>query len=219
MAETPASAWVAGGASPVNVVGIVLAAGSGERFGGPKQDELIAGETVVERAMRTAVEMCDRVVLVHRRGGGLLIDWPDCVVGGSTRSASVRAGLAAAAGWGADIMVVHCAARPLASTVIWSRVIRAVQDGAVCAVPVVPIVDSMRASAGGPADRSDFVAVQTPQAFQASVLYALHDAEPECSDDAGLITSGVEYVRGDPANIKITNRGDLDVAACLLRSM
>lgn len=207
----------------MTVVGVVLAAGNGERFGCRKQDQLVGGMTVLDRACRTARQACDDLFVVLPDDGGLLTPEWRVVKGGETRSQSVRSALKAIEQDGmttaSDIVVVHDAARPLASLVVWARVIRAVADGAVCAVPTIPITDSMRHRDGHPVDRGQFWSVQTPQAFQAPVLFGLHQGEPECSDDAGLLAIGVECVPGEVSNIKITHPGDLAVAASLLRSM
>lgn len=206
------------------IVGVVLAAGNSTRFGTLKQEALIGGVSVMDRALDTAIKMCDRVILVHN-GGGLLRPDVIAVEGGDTRSQSVRAALDFIdAPYGEfdqvhDIIVVHDAARCLATPIVWSRVIRAVEDDAICAVPTIPISDTIRHRAGAPADRDQFWIVQTPQAFRAATLFELHEDEPECSDDAGLLTLGVTFVPGDPSNIKITHPGDLAIAAGLLRSM
>lgn len=201
------------------ITGIILAAGSGTRFGSTKQDELLAGVPLWERAVETAVKSCDRVILVHSTP--LLastFEHVTVIPGGSTRSGSVREALAQINEPGPDdIIVVHDAARPLASMITWSRVIRAVMDGAVCAVPTIPIPDTIRRRSGQPADRDAFWIVQTPQAFDAGTLMELHQDEPECSDDAGLITLGVTTVDGDPANIKVTHPGDIEVAEAHIR--
>lgn len=210
------------------IVGVILAAGEGSRFGARKQDLLISGVSVLDRSMRTAMKMCDRVILVYHGGGLVHPDAWAVVEGGLTRSESVRSALAFLAaddaGWGEfdvvhDTIVVHDAARPLASAIVWSRVIRAVDEGAVCAVPTIPVTDSMRRREGPPADRNEYWIVQTPQAFQAATLFELHEGLPECSDDAGLLWSGVQCVPGETSNIKITHPGDLELAAALLRKM
>ena len=144
------------------------------------------------------------------------------VAGGTSRSASVRAGLHALPP-DAVAVAVHDAARPLAPAEVWDRVLAAVADGADAAVPVVPVTDTVKqVGADGSArtlDRSRLVAVQTPQAFRTAVLRAAHDGEPEATDDAGLVEAAggqVVLVAGDPTNLKITAPTDLLVAAALL---
>jgi 2-C-methyl-D-erythritol 4-phosphate cytidylyltransferase len=139
--------------------------------------------------------------------------------GGATRSASVRAGLAAVPD-DADVILVHDAARPVPVPEVWQRVRAAIAAGADAAVPAVPVSDTLRELGGGTVDRSRLVAVQTPQAFRAAALRVAHAGEPEGTDDASLVeaTGGrVVVVDGDPANIKITSPVDLALAELLCR--
>jgi 2-C-methyl-D-erythritol 4-phosphate cytidylyltransferase len=141
------------------------------------------------------------------------------VAGGSTRSASVRAGLAAVP-TDATTIVVHDAARPVPVPDVWDRVLAAVRAGADAAVPGVPVADTLREIGGSTVDRSRFVAVQTPQAFRADALRAAHADGADGTDDASLVEAGggrVVVVDGDPANLKITTPFDLAVAELLCR--
>jgi 2-C-methyl-D-erythritol 4-phosphate cytidylyltransferase len=200
---------------------IVVAGGRGERFGERKQYLTLGHERVLDWALRSAVGGADGVVLVVPAD---VADQPEplatvVVSGGATRSASVRAGLAAVPAE-VDTIIVHDAARPVPVPDVWARVLAAIEVGADAAVPVVPVADTLREVGGGTVDRTRFVAVQTPQAFRASVLRAAHADRPEGTDDASLIeTAGgrVVIVDGDPANIKITTPVDLSVAEHLCR--
>ena len=146
--------------------------------------------------------------------------------GGATRSESVRAGIAAIPNESeADVIVVHDAARPLATGALFSAVTAAVAegadgaDGADGAVPAVPVTDTIRHADDGPLDRSRLRAVQTPQAFRAAALRRAHRGAPEATDDATLVEAAggsVLLVDGDPDNVKITTPGDLEVAEALL---
>ena len=130
----------------------------------------------------------------------------------------MRAGLAAVPE-AAEVIVVHDAARPLASEALFAAVVGAVRDGADAAVPGVPVTDTLRRRGGGLVDRDELVAVQTPQAFAADRLRAVHATEPEATDDASLVEAAggrVVVVDGEPANRKITEPADLAVAAALL---
>ncbi|MEO7429481.1 MAG: 2-C-methyl-D-erythritol 4-phosphate cytidylyltransferase, partial [Acidimicrobiales bacterium] len=141
------------------------------------------------------------------------------VVGGATRSGSVRAGLAGVPDH-AEVIVVHDAARPVPLPEVWERVLAAIEAGADAAVPCVPVTDTLRVLGGSTAPRERFVAVQTPQAFRATALRAAHQANPDGTDDASLVEAAggrVVVVDGDPANIKITTPTDLLVAELLCR--
>src|SRR5439155_14427282 len=107
------------------------------------------------------------------------------VAGGATRSASVRAGIAAIPD-DASIVVVHDAARPLATGALWSAVVEAVAD-ADAAIPAVSVSDTIREVDGTTVDRDRYVLVQTPQAFRASTLRQVHVDQPDGTDDASLV--------------------------------
>jgi len=145
------------------------------------------------------------------------------VAGGATRSASVRAGLRAVP-TDADIVVVHDAARPLAEAEHVEIVIDAVHEQhADAAVLAVPVHDTVKRVSGElvteTIDRSDLVAVQTPQAFRAEALRRAHDRGADATDDAGLVESAggcVVVVAGDPGNLKITTQRELDMARAIV---
>ena len=203
--------------------GIVVAGGAGNRFGTAKQFESIAGARLVDRAVEATAATCDDVVIVLPDG----VSWDGprvsaAVAGGATRSASVRAGLDAVAE-SATIVVVHDAARPVASTELFNAVIDAVRGGADAAVPALPVPDTVKRVDGDhvleTVARDGLVTVQTPQAFQARALRAVHATGDDATDDAALIEAAggrVVVVPGDPANLKVTTQADLGVAAALL---
>lgn len=202
---------------------IVVAGGSGRRWGGAKQFEDLLGVRVIDRSVAAAASACDGVVaVVPADAAGVpvtdVVDADVVVVGGASRSASVRAGLEAVPAH-ADIVLVHDAARPLASPALFSRVIDAVRAGAVAVVPAVPVVDTIRQLDGGVIDRDRLRAVQTPQGFDAATLRRVHEGEPDASDDAGLVEAAggvVELVEGERANLKLTDPVDRTVAEALL---
>jgi len=202
---------------------IVVAAGRGTRFGGAKQFARLGDSTLLDRAVSTAYEHANGVVVALAPDA----EWvppPGVVVtaGGATRSESVRAGLAIVPD-DAQVVVVHDAARPLASPALFDAVIRAVLAGADGAIPVRPLVDTIKRVRRGQVletlPRDDLVAVQTPQAFRASVLRAAHAAGGTDTDDSALVEAAggtVVCVPGDPRNLKVTVASDLDVVRALL---
>ena len=208
---------------------IVVAGGSGRRFGDQKQFSMLGGRPVLEWAVEACRPCSAGVVLVLPAG----LDNPDphgadaTVPGGPTRADSVRCGLAAVP-HSAEVIVVHDAARPLASPGLFDAVIEAVTGGgADGAVPGVPPSDTIKEVDGagnvtGTLDRSTLVAVQTPQAFRAGVLRRAHErAGAGATDDAVLVEAlggRVRVVPGDPRNIKITAPDDLGAAERLLAS-
>ena len=205
---------------------VVVAAGSGTRFGRAKQYERLGDRRVLDWALATARAVSEGVVLVvppdsaGRREAGV-----DAVVaGGATRSVSVRAGLAAVPG-DAEVVVVHDAARPLAPVSLFEAVVAAVRAGADAAIPGVAVASTVKRVADGrvveTVDRAGLVEVQTPQAFAAAALRQAHAGDPEATDDATLVEAAgktVAVVDGDPRNIKLTHRHDLVVARALMEA-
>ena len=195
---------------------VVVAGGSSQRFGRPKQYEVLGGARILDHSMAAARAASDGVVLVvpaadvAAEGG---------VAGGDTRSASVRNGLAAVPP-DATIICVHDAARPFATAELYRRVIDSVAGGADCAIPGVAVVDTVKVvdPAGivvSTPDRSTLRAVQTPQAFRAGVLRAAHAGGADGTDDAALVEAMggvVVVVEGSDDNRKITYPDDLEWA-------
>jgi 2-C-methyl-D-erythritol 4-phosphate cytidylyltransferase len=208
---------------------IVVAGGAGRRFGELKQFSPLGGRPVLEWAVDACRPGSAGVVLVVPAGlGDQNRHGADAVVtGGATRADSVRRGLAAVPP-DAEVIVVHDAARPLASPALFAAVIGAVADGgADGAVPGVPLRDTIKVvdesgRVTSTLDRSTLVAVQTPQAFRASVLRRAHEREgSDATDDAMLVEAlgaTVHVVPGEGGNLKITSPDDLGTAERLLAS-
>jgi 2-C-methyl-D-erythritol 4-phosphate cytidylyltransferase len=208
---------------PPRTWAIVVAAGSGARFGGPKQFQLLAGRTVLERSIEAARAVAEQVVAVVPPEAGPAPGADLTVPGGATRSESVRSGLAVVPE-DVTVVVVHDAARPLASPELFRAVVAAVAAGADGAVPGVPVPDTVkRVGADGrieeTLDRAALVLVQTPQAFAAGALRRAHEAGGQATDDAGLVEAvggRVVVVAGEPDNLKITLADDLARAEALI---
>lgn len=197
---------------------MVVAAGEGRRFGGPKQFSPLAGRLVVQWSVDAARGVADEVVLVvppaHLEDPAYHAGCTHVAPGGSTRAASVRAGLALVAPE-ADIVVVHDAARPLASPRLFALVVQAVRSGAPGAIPGLAVVDTLKQVEGdrvvATVDRDHLVAVQTPQAFAAEVLRRAHRAGGAGTDDAALLEAigeQVVVVPGEARNLKLTDLAD-----------
>ncbi|HEX2025247.1 MAG TPA: 2-C-methyl-D-erythritol 4-phosphate cytidylyltransferase, partial [Actinomycetota bacterium] len=191
----------------MRTVAVLLAAGRGQRLGAgrPKAFVELAGMTLLARAVAT-VEECPEVdgfVVVAPEGSeeraseamGRSEKGVPVVVGGPSRQSSVAAALTALPER-ADVIVCHDVARPLASPKLFSAVVAAV-DRADGAIPVLPVTDTLKQVQGDEVtetvDRTDLVAVQTPQAFRREALMAAHrhadtvaSAGP-ATDDAALL--------------------------------
>lgn len=175
-------------------------------------------------SLASAAEACGGVVLVVPAG---LVDgeYPGAtsvVAGGAERADSVRAGLAVVPS-DVEYVLVHDAARPLATVGLFTRVIEALGDSEYDAVvPVLEVTDTLKQVDGaritGTIDRSRVVATQTPQGFRAAALRAAHASGGDATDDAALVErlgGSVGTVAGESRNLKITRPEDLVVADAL----
>ncbi len=202
---------------------IVVAAGSGRRFGADKLSVAIDGDrTVLDVSIETALEASAGVVVVVRSDDPLLFATPVSrlrfVAGGETRSASARNGIDAVPD-DAAVILIHDAARPLAGLDVYQRVIEAVRSGAAAVVPAVPVVDTIRTVDGDVVDRDHLRAVQTPQGFAAGALRAAHTSGAEATDDAQLVAAlghDVVVVEGDLRSLKVTRPVDIAFVKALL---
>lgn len=174
-------------------------------------------------AARSVAEVVVLVVPADYRGTGEGADL--IVVGGVTRADSVRSGLASLPE--CDVVVVHDAARPLASTNLFREVVAAVNSGVDGAIPGLPVTDTVKRTTVRDGRvvveetliRDQLVAVQTPQAFRRDVLVRAHASHDEATDDAALVElvgGTVVIVTGDIHNVKITEPSDLARVAAAL---
>jgi len=212
----------------VHAVGIVAAAGSGLRLGAdlPKALVPLAGRPLVCWAVDAlrAGGVHDVVVAVPRDQRQAFAEalGPDVVLvdGGPSRTASVRAALAAAPE--ADAVLVHDAARPLTPPDVVARVLAAVAAGAPAVVPVLPVVDTVVVVEDDmitdAVPRATLRRVQTPQGFDRAGLVAAYEAldrDVELTDDAAVMRAAghpVTTVAGDERAAKVTVAHDLALA-------
>jgi 2-C-methyl-D-erythritol 4-phosphate cytidylyltransferase len=214
-------------------VALLVAAGRGERLGadGPKAFVMLAGRPLIEWSLAAlrAVPAVRRIVVALPEGCAAPAGTIG-VTGGAQRSHSVRAALAAAGEGAADEpILVHDAARPLATPELFTRALEALAAGGADAVVAAARVTDTIKRAGEDLrvaetlDRRGLWAVQTPQVFRRAVLAAAL-AAPEAliataTDDAWLVeqTGGVVHVVESPAeNLKVTTPVDLRLAEILL---
>jgi len=224
--------------------GIVLAAGSGTRVGhsGSKAYLPLAGRSMLVWALETLAGTggVERLVLAVRAkdlslaGEVLERELPgvevDLVAGGATRHESEYRALQHLAGairtGVITAVLLHDAARPLASTDLSERVLAAALScGA--AVPGVPVDNVLAVDPAGrlvPGNRERLVSIQTPQAFRAAPLLDAYDAAARDgftgTDTAACVERytdlEVAVVPGEPGNLKITFADDLRIAERLL---
>jgi 2-C-methyl-D-erythritol 4-phosphate cytidylyltransferase len=224
--------------SDAKILHIVVAAGTGSRFGSelPKQFCDMAGRPVVMHTVdalrchgsgKVVLVISDPMMetwrnLCHKHH----FDSPDTVPGGATRWQSVKNAIDTFGGE-ADMITVHDGARPLLSQALITRLLSAVYSGCKAVIPALQPTDSLRQlSPSGTSvsvDRSQFRAVQTPQAFDGALLREAYSRpqSPAFTDDASVaenIGAEITLVEGDPTNIKITHPLDLAIAELIFRS-
>jgi len=214
------------------VAAVVVAGGRGLRAGGdvPKQYREIAGEPVIRPALAaflTHPQVGAVQPVIHARDAsafraataGLQNLLPP-VLGGATRQASVRAGLEALAPRSPGIVLIHDAARPfLTDALIGRAIVAAKANGA--AVPAIAIADTVKkiddaAHVTETLDRSHLRTVQTPQAFDFSLIVAAHRraaaaGREDFTDDAALAEWAghqVSVFEGEAGNVKLTTNED-----------
>lgn len=218
-------------------VHIVVAAGSGSRYGGnlPKQFCDLHGRpmlmTTLERLSASAPDA--RVIVVLSPAMENMwcemcaehhFTLPHTIIyGGATRAHSVKNAVDTLdpdrVGW----VSVHDAARPMVTASMFARLLSALDGTHRGAIPAVPVTDSLRelTTDGGSraVDRSRYRAVQTPQLFDGRTLIEAYRREilPTFTDDASVMEAAgygpLALVDGDPANIKVTNPGDIDIVS------
>jgi len=230
----------------MQTVAVVLAGGSGRRFGGsmPKQLRLLAGRTLLEHCVAafdqapsvdevlvvTAEEFTAQVTAELGRYGKLA----GVVAGGSARTDSTRQAIAAIGLSGRECNVLfHDAARPLVDQRIIADCAAALRSWQAIGV-VVPSADTIVEVTGGTLGRvlprDSLARCQTPQGFRFSVIrraYELAAADPgfaalSATDDCGVVRRylpdvPIGAVPGSERNIKVTYPGDLAIAEALLR--
>jgi 2-C-methyl-D-erythritol 4-phosphate cytidylyltransferase/2-C-methyl-D-erythritol 2,4-cyclodiphosphate synthase len=209
-------------APPPRFAALLLAAGSGSRFGAAtaKQFLSIAGQPVLRHAARALLAegavlqpVGDPEAIANALAG---LDFLPPVAGGATRQDSVRAGLEALAAHAPQIVLVHDGARPLIPAGTIAALLEALRTHS-GAIPAVPVADTLKRGTDGTiaatVPRENLFRAQTPQAFHFPLLLALHRAAgPGATDDAAILEAAghsVALVAGSEDNIKLTYPEDL----------
>lgn len=217
----------------LETVAVVPAAGRGDRLGaGIAKAFVELGErTLVEIAVDSllASGVIQRVVVAappNRLDAmvSLIGDRATVMAGGPERLDSVRLALAAVGD--PDFVLVHDAARPLTPAAQFQRVVAALRDGQRAVIPVLPVVDTIKAVDAngvvlGTPGRDGLRAVQTPQGFETALLRRAYEQAGEATDDAALVENlgvPVHTVAGDVLAFKITTALDLRLAAAVVDS-
>ena len=216
---------------------LVVAAGKGERAGGPlpKQYAPLLGKPILRWTLE-AFARHPRVSAIQVAIGAdqdqpyaetvLGLDVLPPIAGGATRQESVRLGLEALANSAPDIVLIQDGARPLASAKLIDGVIAALESGADAAVPLLAVADTLKRNEDGKwttVSREGLHRAQTPQGFKyAKILRAhRHFAAQEVTDDMALAELAglhIEAVAGEDGNMKVTTPEDFALAEAHLRA-
>ena len=216
---------------------ILVAAGKGERAKGadgsglPKQYQTIGGKAVLRRTLEATLaepRICETIVVVAKGDphiGPLIADLDTIrtVTGGATRTASVKAGLAALADNPPDLVLIHDGARPFVTPALMGEVIDALKTSP-AAVPALPIADALKSVDGASVDRDKLRRVQTPQGFHFDKIWAAFSALPEdasFADDIEVAHAAgldIAFTTGDTNNFKVTYPSDFAKANAMLKT-
>ena len=209
---------------------IIPAGGSGERLGAaiPKALVHLAGKTLVEHAVAHMAPVAHQIIVAAPIGyeehfQNLLGSDAQVISGGSTRTQSVKNALKHIDGK-VDFVLVHDAARPLASTELALRIIDELRQGERAVIPGLPVADTIkRIDMDGYVrrtyPRSMLRQIQTPQGFKHKILVKAHQSKDELTDDAGLVENmGIEVkvIDGEVRALKVTTMPDLQSAQAFL---
>jgi 2-C-methyl-D-erythritol 4-phosphate cytidylyltransferase len=216
-------------------VALIVAAGRGERLGSgrPKALVTLGDKPMLQWSVDALMEVDGVEAIVVALPADLVGSAPEGtigVTGGAVRSESVRNALAAVDPT-ADPVIVHDAARPLATSALFSRAVAELDaSGADAVIAAAPVSDTVKEVGDDgltvvrTLERSRLWAVQTPQVFRRSALDAAFagasdDLLAAATDDAWLIERSGGTVRvldAGPRNLKVTTPTDLQLAEMLL---
>ena len=209
---------------------IIPAGGSGERLGAPIPKALVqlAGKSLIEHAVSALAPIAHQIVVAAPAGYEskfieLLGSDVKVVTGGPTRTLSVKNALSEIDPE-IDFVLVHDAARALASTQLATRIIDSLRAGEQAVIPGLPVADTIKRVDGNnyvtkTPNRSKLRAIQTPQGFTRNVLVKAHKSSDEASDDAALVEAcgvDVKVIMGEERALKITTSKDLEIATSMI---
>ncbi len=212
---------------------IIAGAGMGHRLGAdiPKALIQIDGVTLIERAFAALSSVVDEIVITAPAGyeeefRALVGESATVITGGVLRSDSVNLALKSLSP-STKYVLVHDAARALATSDLAQRVLNELNSGESAVIPALNVVDTIKevdrdGYVRNTPDRSVLRAVQTPQGFAVDVLKRAHEASDDATDDAALVEAlgiKVKTILGEARAVKITNPEDIGMALTLLRDL
>ena len=209
---------------------IIAGAGMGHRLGAeiPKALIQIQGITLLQRAFISLSKVVDEIVITAPAGyeeqfKAIVGQSAEVITGGVLRSDSIRVALKALSP-SVESVLIHDAARALASSALAARVLDELRTGQSAVIPVLKVIDTIKeidrdGFVRATPDRSSLVAAQTPQGFNRQVLERAHSASDDATDDAALVEAigvKVKTIEGEASAFKITTREDIGQALLLL---
>jgi 2-C-methyl-D-erythritol 4-phosphate cytidylyltransferase/2-C-methyl-D-erythritol 2,4-cyclodiphosphate synthase len=209
---------------------IIAGAGMGHRLGAeiPKALIQIQGITLLERAFISLSKVVDEIVITAPAGyeeqfKAIVGQSAEVVTGGVLRSDSIRVALKALSP-SVESVLIHDAARALASSALAAKVLDELRSGQSAVIPVLKVIDTIKeidrdGFVRATPDRSSLVAAQTPQGFNRQVLERAHSASDDATDDAALVEAigvKVKTIEGEASAFKITTKEDIGQALLLL---
>ena len=212
---------------------IIAGAGMGHRLGAdiPKALIQIDGVTLIERAFAALSPVVDEIVITAPAGyedqfRAIVGDSATVITGGVLRSDSVNMALKSLSP-STKYVLVHDAARALATSELAERVLHGLTSGESAVIPALSVVDTIKevdrdGYVRSTPDRSILRAVQTPQGFSVEVLKRAHEASEDATDDAALVEAlgvKVKTIPGEARAMKITNPEDIAIAVTLVRDL
>ena len=205
---------------------IIAAAGMGHRLGAnlPKSLVKLIDKTLLEHAVANLAPVAQLLIVTAPAGyeeeyKKLLGEEVEVITGGVLRSDSIRIAIAKIPN-NYEYVLVHDAARALASTRLASEVINQLIRGQQAVIPTLEVIDTIKEvdSQGfvrNTLNRASLKIVQTPQGFNRSVLERAHQASEDATDDAALVEAlgiKVKTIAGEDQAFKITTKGDIKTA-------
>ena len=202
---------------------IIAAAGAGNRLGAdlPKALVKLVDKTLVEHAVANLSPVCQLIIVTAPKGyeaqyTKILGDQVTVITGGVLRSDSIRLAISKIPA-NYEYVLVHDAARALASTTLASSVLNQLIQGEQAVIPALDVIDTIKevdnnGYVRNTLNRASLKVIQTPQGFSRSVLERAHQASEDATDDAALVEAlgiAVKVVAGEQCALKITNQSDL----------
>lgn len=220
---------------------VIVAAGSGDRFGAaasPKQYLDLGGIPLYLRSVRTFARVADvsEIVIVVRTGDEVKIReqiksiadtvMPSIIAGGESRQESAYRGVISLKDHPPDFVLVHDAARALVTPMIIKDVVAATLEFG-CAIAAIPVVDTLKVETAGKSERTisrdKLWRAQTPQAAPYFILVSAYEEAFKrgyVGTDESELLERIGYssrlVRGSEENFKITFPEDFERALALI---